>query len=108
MTNTEKTREELKAAAFELGAMLATVGDFYDVAEELAKGYAAGVMQADTLPERIVSLEMGALNELQSVAASVLGWRVDDARKLHLSWSDIGDVLDVSKQAAQQKYGPKG
>lgn len=103
-----KTREELKQAAFELGAMLAQVGDFYDVAEELAKGYASVVAQQDVRPERIVRLELGALNELQSVANSIMAWRVEDARKLYLSWSDIGDVLDVSKQAAQQKYGAKG
>lgn len=100
------TREELKAAAYELGKMLAGVGDFYDVAEELAKGYAAGVAGSETSRHGIRS-QIGALNELQSVANSVIEWRVDDARGMYLTWEEIGEALDTSKQAAQQKYGKR-
>ena len=32
---------------------------------------------------------------------------VRSARKAHRSWSEIGTMLGVSKQAAQRKYGPK-
>jgi|GEM_PF-6555117 len=105
MTNPEKTREELKAAAFELGRMLAQVGDFYDVAEELAKGYADDRMQEGPSDERRVQLQIGALNELQSVSNEIISWRVDDGRKLFMSWTQIGDALDTSRQAAQQRFG---
>jgi hypothetical protein len=105
MTNTEKTRSDLRLAARALGELLAEVGDFYDVAEELAIGYANVMMQADTKPERRAMLQLGALNELQSVAANVMEWRVDDARELDVPWSEIGDCLEITRQAAQQKYG---
>ena len=32
---------------------------------------------------------------------------VRSARHAHRSWSEIGTMLGVSKQAAQRKYGPK-
>ncbi len=32
---------------------------------------------------------------------------VRTARHAHRSWSEIGTMLGVSKQAAQRKYGPK-
>lgn len=104
----EPTREELVRAAVKLGRMMATgQGDFYDIVEGLASGYAIGIGGADVTPERAVALSIGALNELQSVANSVIAWRVDDARELHMPWSEIGDVLEMTKQAAQQRFGKK-
>lgn len=38
---------------------------------------------------------------------SELAESVRDARAAHRSWSEIGAMLGVSKQAAQQKYGSK-
>jgi len=33
---------------------------------------------------------------------------IDAARRTGLSWTDIGNVLGISKQAAQQRFGPVG
>ena len=38
---------------------------------------------------------------------SELAESVRDARAARRSWSEIGAMLGVSKQAAQRKYGPK-
>jgi hypothetical protein len=106
MEQNEPTKEDLVTAAFALGDMLSKVGDFYDVAEALAAGWAAGV-GAEAGGVRSILSQLGALNELQSVSNEVMGWRVDDARAALVSWSDIGDVLEISKQAAQQRWGKK-
>lgn len=140
----ENTREplnknQLRAAARIVGQMLSQVGDFYDVAEEIANGYALGTLHgvepqhnpAYTGPRQIrgelaegVEPNSGAaqdtaappskeylrqcliaLNELRSVSANVIPWRVDDAKNSGMLWSEIGDALEITKQAAQQRYG---
>lgn len=108
MTQKTPSRDDLRLAARALGEMLSHVGDFYDVAEEIAIGYANESKQEDASRERFLSLKLGALNELQSVANNVMEWVVDDMRDEHMSWQQVGDVLDVSRQAAQQRFGPKG
>ncbi len=57
---------------------------------------------ADTL----VRLEAASLlvEELAEVGDAVLGYFVDQARHDGHSWTEIGDALGVSKQAAQQRH----
>jgi hypothetical protein len=132
-------RDHLRLHARQLGELLSQVGDFYDITEEIAIGYASGTMGSSWPPpspayttgpqagqppaasiepnsaadqensrrlrERHVLLQLGALNELRSVANSITSWRVDDARDLLASWSQIGQALDISKQAATQRFG---
>jgi hypothetical protein len=38
---------------------------------------------------------------------ATLGYFVDQARRAGHSWSEIGEALGVSKQAAQQRHGPR-
>jgi hypothetical protein len=135
-----ETRDQLRLAARALGEALAQVGDFYDLTEEIAIGYANGHMGTDWPPpspayttgpqtgqppaassepnspldqekrrrlrERHLLLQVSALNSLKASADSVMTWRVDDARDVLASWQDIGDALDISKQGAQQRFGP--
>lgn len=42
--------------------------------------------------------------ELAEVGDAALGYFVDQARHAEHSWSEIGEALGVSKQAAQQKH----
>lgn len=106
MTTTE--RDLLKSRAYMAGQLLGEgAGDFYDVVAELAAGYASGVGVVNE-SEHHYKTVIAALNELQSVAGHVLEGIISDARDHSVSWSVIGDGLDVSKQAAQQKYGGKG
>jgi hypothetical protein len=42
--------------------------------------------------------------ELNRLADHLLGHFVDDARRSGVSWNDIGDVIGVTKQAAQQRF----
>lgn len=51
------------------------------------------------------SREISALDGLQRAANQVIEWRVEDARTSDTSWSKIGDALDTSKQAVQQRFG---
>ena len=44
------------------------------------------------------------VRELADIGDAVLGYFVDQARHAGHSWSEIGDALGVSKQAAQQKH----
>ncbi|MGO4587160.1 hypothetical protein AB4Z38_25265 [Arthrobacter sp. 2RAF6] len=46
-----------------------------------------------------------AADELKAAQGFVL-LAVLDARKSGTSWAAIGEILEISKQAAQQKYGP--
>lgn len=55
--------------------------------------------------ESVLKWELVALEGILRSASEVLRWRVDDARDAGMTWSEIGDILEVSKQAAQQKYG---
>ena len=136
------TKFQLRALARLVGDMLADVGDFYEVIEEICIGYANGVTgRADDTPHpAYTSLvksgpgadvvvepfggaaqgagyprtkghlrwQLVAANELRSVTDNWVGQLVTDAREEHWSWSEVGDALEVSKQAAQQRYGSFG
>ncbi|MFC5824997.1 Clp protease N-terminal domain-containing protein [Nonomuraea insulae] len=47
----------------------------------------------------------GVLSDLQGLGDRLLGYLVELARAEGCSWSDIGDHLGISRQAAQQRYG---
>jgi hypothetical protein len=47
---------------------------------------------------------IGAAAQTVETAERKLGEAVDDARKQGRSWSSIGMVLGISKQAAQQRF----
>ena len=95
------TKQELHDAAFKLGQMMAEVGDSYDVAESLAAGYAAGMVDQQPTP---LLAQLTALNELSSAAREVIRWRVDDARAEFVSWEKIGGALDMTRQAAHERF----
>ncbi len=63
----------------------------------------ADLKEADSVALRVIAgltEERDRLNERLTEA-------VRSARNAHWSWSEIGAMLGVSKQAAQRKYGPK-
>ena len=82
-----KTREE-RAAALE--AWAETVDP-------------AGLRSADTEALR----HIGELDRRRHDVDVELAQTVQEARAAHRSWSEIGAMLGVSKQAAQRKYGNK-
>jgi Clp amino terminal domain, pathogenicity island component len=47
------------------------------------------------------------VRDVGDAADAALGYFVDQARRAGHSWSEIGDALGVSKQAAQQRHGPR-
>jgi Clp amino terminal domain, pathogenicity island component len=47
---------------------------------------------------------ISAAGELRVLGDDLIGRFVDDARAVGCSWTQIGDVLGVSKQAAQQRF----
>ena len=57
---------------------------------------------ADTEPLRTIA----ELAERRDEVDAALVDAVRSARDAHRSWSEIGAMLGVSKQAAQRKYGP--
>jgi len=59
--------------------------------------------EADTAALRV----MAELAERREVVEEELTEAVRSARQAHRSWSEIGMMLGVSKQAAQRKYGSK-
>jgi hypothetical protein len=46
-----------------------------------------------------------ALNELQSAADSTIALAAGEARAEGISWAQIGRPLEISRQAAQQRFG---
>ena len=58
---------------------------------------------ADTEALRMIA----ELAERREVVEEELTEAVRSARQAHRSWSEIGTMLGVSKQAAQRKYGSK-
>lgn len=103
----ESARDKLKVTAANAGARLGQgAGDFYDVVEALAAGYVSGI-GAEPGTAHAVKMKMAALNELVSVAGNVLAGVVAEERELGMPWSEIGDALEITRQAAQQKYGKK-
>jgi len=65
----------------------------------------------DAQPEELVTIDTTALRRLAELAEeraaleSELEAAVSAARRSDRSWSEIGAMLGVSKQAAQRKYG---
>ena len=59
---------------------------------------------ADPLARLALAMEIA--RELDAVAGELVGHYVDEARAGGLPWAQIGAVLGVSKQAAQQRFGP--
>jgi hypothetical protein len=59
--------------------------------------------EADTEALRMIA----ELAERREVVEVELTEAVRSARQAHRSWSEIGTMLGVSKQAAQRKYGSK-
>ena len=59
--------------------------------------------EADTEALRMIA----ELAERREVVEEELTEAVRSARQAHRSWSEIGAMLGVSKQAAQRKYGSK-
>jgi len=57
-------------------------------------------------PDTLVRLETasGLVQGLAEIGDAALGYFIDQARHDGHSWSEIGDALGVSKQAAQQKH----
>lgn len=134
----EPTREQLLLAALRLGELVAQVGDFYDVAEEIARGYAwrltgknagpcppahtgsvksagSGVVAVEAFsspdqeePAATIDLRLelrfAALHELQSVSGNLIAELVGNARARYWTWEMIGEALEISKQAAQQRF----
>lgn len=63
----------------------------------------ADLQEADTEALRTIAV----LAERREVVEEELTEAVRSARQAHRSWSEIGTMLGVSKQAAQRKYGSK-
>ncbi len=61
------------------------------------------VKETDTKALRTIA----QLAERRDEVDSELTEAVRSARQAHRSWSEIGTMLGVSKQAAQRKYGSK-
>lgn len=66
----------------------------------------ADAVQADDLVVRDTSAlkRLATLADQQEALDSELRAAVQDARRARRSWSEIGLMLGVSKQAAQRKY----
>jgi hypothetical protein len=58
----------------------------------------------DSSPLGRLRAASGLAGHLADVGDAALGYFVDQARRAGHSWSQIGDALGVSKQAAQQKH----
>jgi hypothetical protein len=60
-------------------------------------------------PSPLVRLRTAAfmMATVSETADGALGYFVDQARRAGHSWSEIGESLGVSKQAAQQRHGPR-
>jgi|SRR5581483_1131226 len=57
-------------------------------------------------PLAVLAAAARARDELESLTEAVLDHFVSEARQAGCSWSQIGGVLGVSKQAAQQRHTP--
>jgi hypothetical protein len=78
----------------------------------------AGQIRLDELINAIKKAHSDALEQLSSaviagehlgeVADHLIGHFVDQARRSGASWTDIGQSMGVSKQAAQKRFVPKG
>ncbi len=87
------------------------VGEVTKSRGERAEALEAWADQVDSAELKEADTEtLRAIAELAETLRGVdeqLTNAVRSARKAHRSWSEIGTMLGVSKQAAQRKYGPK-
>lgn len=102
----EDNRASLKATAKALGATYAetTHGDAYDIVYAFAEGFAIGDESYGDRPKSLLA-QLSALDDLQSAINATIKDLVGDAREAGASWSQVGDALSTTKQAAQQRYG---
>src|SRR5580658_11164087 len=63
--------------------------------------------QEDTALDR-VSAAIGLSEHLGELADHLIGYFVDQARRSGASWTEIGQSMGVTKQAAQKRFVPKG
>jgi hypothetical protein len=61
-----------------------------------------------TSPLERLGAAVSTSDEAHAVCDDLVGRFVDDARRAGCSWSEIGGVLGVSKQAAQQRFHAPG
>lgn len=62
---------------------------------------------ADESPLVRLQTAASTMSQVSETADGALGYFVDQARRAGHSWSEIGESLGVSKQAAQQRHGPR-
>lgn len=62
---------------------------------------------AGELGSKDPAVGLRAVAALRRLLEQIERLHVDNARDLEWSWQDIASVLGVSKQAAQQKHGPR-
>lgn len=94
--------EQIISQGEELGRMLASSGSFANVAKSVARGFA----EAQTgEAQRRAHLALLGAEALVRGSETARGWVVQDARDVGLSWSTVGEALEISKQGAQQRYG---
>ncbi|MEY2419432.1 MAG: hypothetical protein QOG90_2112 [Actinomycetota bacterium] len=78
------------------------------MAESLSRSDAQAVPQlAGELGSKDPAVGLRAVAVLRRLLEQIERLHVDNARDLDWSWQDIANVLGVSKQAAQQKHGPR-
>lgn len=63
--------------------------------------------ESDGEPLHRLQAASAIVRELNDIGDAVLGYFVDQARHAGHSWSEIGEALGVSKQAAQQKQNAR-
>lgn len=63
--------------------------------------------ESDGAPLHRLQTASTIVRELNEIGDAVLGYFVDQARHAGHSWSEIGEALGVSKQAAQQKQSAR-
>ncbi|HEU5083008.1 MAG TPA: hypothetical protein VFU14_06690 [Acidimicrobiales bacterium] len=86
----------------ERGTVTARIGR-QDVEIDLAAD-AALRAAVDDLARGDVTQQLEAAQRLRHAAEALVAELVAEARKKGATWSDIGDTLGVSTQAAHQKY----
>ncbi|HKN50023.1 MAG TPA: hypothetical protein VJ010_07335 [Actinomycetota bacterium] len=76
------------------------------MAQQALDGALAGLGQARNLAADWPSCELHLLASLASVVAARLPAAVARCREEGHSWSEIGDLLGVTKQSATSRFGP--
>lgn len=81
---------------------------WWDEQAEAFEAWADSVQPADLEPSDTRALQtITRLTDLRKEIEAAILDAVCEARRSGHTWSEIGVMLDVSKQAAQQRYGPK-